>query len=88
MNHVEQKQRLDSHDPRDEEAIAKNGYSKDGEALTLEPVEGTYRYEWFGPARGETAASGQIRAAGGKQEFKTHFCGDAVLYLHRAKEQG
>jgi hypothetical protein len=32
------------------------------------------------------ADRGQIEAAGSKGEFKAPFLGDAVLYLHRARE--
>ena len=40
-----------------------------------------YDYEWFNPAKSETAGTGQINASGGAQQFEPPFTGDAVLYL-------
>ena len=54
---------------------------KDGEAFSVELKTGTYRYEWFNPAKGQIAGSGNVQAAGGGQQFKAPFAGDAVLYL-------
>jgi hypothetical protein len=53
---------------------------KTGEAFSVELKAGTYRYEWFGPAKG-AASSGSIESAGGAQRFKAPIDGDAVLYL-------
>ena len=47
----------------------------------VELSAGTYRYEWFNPAKGESAGRGQVQAAGGSRQFKAPFAGDAVLYL-------
>ena len=52
-----------------------------GEAFFVELKSGTYRYEWFDPAKGATAGDGSIKSSGGTQPFKPPFAGDAVLYL-------
>jgi hypothetical protein len=54
---------------------------KSGEAFSVELKAGTYGYEWFNPAKGETANEGRIESRGKAQEFKAPFDGDAVLYL-------
>jgi hypothetical protein len=54
---------------------------KSGEALKVELTAGTYRYEWFDPAREKSAGIGTIDAAAERREFKVPFGGDAVLYL-------
>jgi hypothetical protein len=52
-----------------------------GRAFTVELTGGRFHYEWFDAAAGRTAETGQIEAAGGGQQFKPPFEGDAVLYL-------
>jgi hypothetical protein len=54
---------------------------KAGEAFSVELKAGTYRFEWFDIIKGATASSGNVQAAGGGQQFKNPFEGDAVLYL-------
>jgi len=54
---------------------------KSGDAFSVELKVGTYRYEWFNPAKGVAAGSGRITPAGGPQQVKPPFEGDAVLYL-------
>jgi len=54
---------------------------KGGEGFFVELIAGTYRYEWFNPAKGQITGSGNVQAAGGGQQFKAPFAGDAVLYL-------
>jgi hypothetical protein len=44
---------------------------------------GAYRYEWFDPAKGRDAGTGNVQATGGRQQFTAPFEGDAVLYLRR-----
>jgi hypothetical protein len=56
---------------------------KSGEALSVELESGTYRYEWFHPAKGETNQTGNLTASGGSQQFKVPFESDAVLWLTR-----
>jgi len=56
-------------------------HPRGGEGLSVELSAGTYRYEWFNPAKGQNASSGRIQAGGGRQHFKSPFEGDAVLYL-------
>ncbi len=43
---------------------------------------GAYRYEWFDPKTGQTTDQGQLTAAGGRQDFRASFAGEAVLYLN------
>ena len=50
-------------------------------AFTVELAVGKYQYEWFDPAQGRTAGTGDIETPGGSQQFKPPFHGDAVLYL-------
>lgn len=57
---------------------------KAGEGFSVELRTGTYRYEWFDSAKGENAGSGSVKTAGGAQQFKAPFQGDAVLYLKTA----
>jgi len=52
-----------------------------GETFSLELKAGTYRYEWFDPAKEESSGSGNVQATGGGQSFKAPFAGDVVLYL-------
>ncbi|MCL4177959.1 MAG: hypothetical protein KJ072_09470 [Verrucomicrobia bacterium] len=54
---------------------------KAGETFTVELKAGTYRYEWFSPAQGQTAETGRLEASDGLREFKPPFDGDAVLHL-------
>ncbi len=54
---------------------------KAGGAFTIELSAGKYRYEWFDPAQGKTAGTGQLEASAGAQQFNPPFDGDAVLYL-------
>jgi len=54
---------------------------KAGEGFSVELETGTYRYEWFNPAKGENAGIGSIQVSGGTQQFKAPFAGEAVLYL-------
>ena len=54
---------------------------KDGEDFSVELSAGTYAYEWFDPARGQIAASGNVQATDGRTQFRAPFAGDAVLYL-------
>jgi len=42
---------------------------------------GGYRYEWYDPVEGQSAATGHVEAPGGSQPFKPPFDGQAVLYL-------
>ena len=58
---------------------------KAGEDFSAQLSAGTYRYEWFNPAKGRVAGTGNIEAAGGPQQFKAPFEGDAVLYLQRVE---
>lgn len=55
--------------------------NRTGETFSVELNGGTYRYEWFDPAKGVTASDGSIISSGGAQTFKPPFDGDAVLYL-------
>ncbi len=52
-----------------------------GQAFSVDLEAGPYRYEWLNAAKGETAASGRLEAAGGLREFKAPFDAEAVLYL-------
>jgi len=54
---------------------------KAGEVFSVELTVGTYRYEWFNPAKGQIAGSGNVQAVGGKHQFTAPFAGEAVLYL-------
>ena len=70
---------------------------KAGETFSVELPAGTYNYEWFNPAEGKDAGSGNVQTTGDGQQFKTSFppcqrrCGrhvaagegEAVLYLKR-----
>jgi hypothetical protein len=49
----------------------------------VELPAGTYNYEWFNPAEGKDAGSGNVQTTGDGQQFKTSFEGEAVLYLKR-----
>jgi hypothetical protein len=51
--------------------------------FTVQVTEGTYRYEWFNPARGEIARTGTLTLGSGNHLFAAPFSGDAVLYLQR-----
>jgi len=57
---------------------------KAGEAFSVELKAGTYRYEWFDPAKGATASSGNVESSVQAREFKAPFVGDAVLHLKEA----
>lgn len=52
-----------------------------GQSFSVEPKPGTYRCEWFSPTKGAWANANRLEAAGGRQQFKAPFAGDAVLYL-------
>jgi hypothetical protein len=54
---------------------------KTGEAFSVKLTAGTYRFEWFDPAKGAAAGDGSIGAVGESREFKAPFNGTAVLYL-------
>jgi hypothetical protein len=54
---------------------------KAGEAFSVELKAGTYRYEWFDPAKDATSSSGSIESPGKAHQFRAPFEGDAVLYL-------
>ena len=56
-----------------------------GQGFSVELIAGTYHYEWFNPAKNEVAGSGHVRAAGGWQQFKAPFEGDAVFHLDGAR---
>jgi len=57
---------------------------KSGEAFSIELKQGTYRCEWFNPAKGESGETGSVQTYGGAQQFKVPFESDAVLWLERA----
>ncbi len=59
-----------------------------GEWFSMELSPGTYRYEWFDPAKGQDAGGGTIQAGGDTEQLQAPFTGDAVLYLQRAKVPG
>ncbi|RPJ38807.1 MAG: hypothetical protein EHM35_03710, partial [Planctomycetaceae bacterium] len=54
---------------------------KAGGAFTVELHAGKYEYEWFNPAQGDVAGTGQVESPGRARQFKPPFDGDAVLYL-------
>jgi hypothetical protein len=54
---------------------------KSSEGFSVDLKAGTYQYEWFDPAKGNTGGSGRLESSGGAQQFKAPFEGDAVLYL-------
>jgi len=56
---------------------------KPGEAFSMELKPGTYHWEWFDAAKGESGEAGHVRASGGAQPFQPPFESDAVLYLKR-----
>lgn len=58
-------------------------WPKSGEASSIELKPGTYRCEWFNPAKGESGETGSVKASGGAQQFKAQFESDAVLWLER-----
>ena len=49
--------------------------------FSVELKAGTYRYEWFDPAKGAIAETGRLGTRDGGRQFKAPFEGDAVLYL-------
>ena len=53
-----------------------------GEGFSIRLKAGTYHYEWFHCSKGEDVAGGSVHAAGGAQQVKAPFQGDAVLYLN------
>jgi hypothetical protein len=59
---------------------------RDGESFSVELKTSTYHCEWFNPAKGQIASSGNVHATGGGQRFNVPFAGDAVLYLKFLKE--
>ena len=54
---------------------------KSGENFSIELKAGTYRYEWFNPMKGAAADTGRLEATDDRQQFKSPFEGDTVLYL-------
>jgi hypothetical protein len=56
---------------------------KAGEPFTVKLPAGTYRSEWFDPARGKSVASGEATSTGGAVPFHAQFAGEAILYLKR-----
>ena len=54
---------------------------KPGESFSVELKAGTYRYEWFNPAKSACTDTGRLEATDGRQQFKAPFEPDAVLYL-------
>ena len=58
---------------------------KGGQGFTVELSAGTYRCDWFNPAKGESAGTGNVQVAGGRQLFQAPFAGDAVLYVRIQK---
>ncbi len=78
--------------PRDE--LASTGYClahpgkeyvvyqpKAGDPFTVQLDAGTYQFEWFNPAQGNSAETGRFEATDGLREFRPPFGGDAVLHL-------
>jgi hypothetical protein len=57
---------------------------KSGEAFSVELKQGTYRYEWFNPAKGGNGETGGVTTTGGAHQFKPPFESDAVLWLMKA----
>jgi hypothetical protein len=57
---------------------------KSGEAFSVELKQGTYRYEWFNPAKGENGETGGVTTTDGAHQFKPPFESDAVLWLMKA----
>jgi hypothetical protein len=57
---------------------------KKDEAFSVELRPGSYRFEWFDPAKGAIAGNGSIDSSGGSQQFKAPFEAEAVLYLEMA----
>ena len=56
---------------------------KGGEDFSVELRAGTYRYEWFNPAKGESGETGSVKTSAGLRQFKAQFQSDAVLWLER-----
>jgi hypothetical protein len=54
---------------------------KANEAFFVKLKPGTYRYQWFDPAKDPGPGRGPIFSSGGTQRFKAPFDADAVLYL-------
>lgn len=54
---------------------------KAGEDFTVGLKAGTYRVEWFEPAKGVPAGESRLKVSGGSQRFQAPFSGEAVLYL-------
>ena len=54
---------------------------KTGAGFSVELTAGTYRYQWFNPARGTPMGEGRVEAPGGGQQFKAPFASPSVLYL-------
>ncbi len=59
---------------------------KSGEPFAIELRWGSYRYEWFNPAKAEIGGSGNFKTSGGMQQFTAPFEADAVLWLKRAPQ--
>jgi len=60
---------------------------KGAKGFTVELSPGSYRYEWFNPAKGENAGRGKVRATGGAHPFTAPFPGEAVLYLKTTRAE-
>jgi hypothetical protein len=56
-------------------------YQPSSGSFTVNLAVGNYDYEWFNPATGAVASSGNTTATGGNKSFTAPFSGDAVLYL-------
>lgn len=54
---------------------------KVNEGFTVKLTAGTYRYEWFDPAKDATAGSGSMESTGEAHQFMVPFQGAAVLHL-------
>src|SRR5439155_84493 len=57
---------------------------KAGEPFVVEIKRGTYERAWFDPAKGAFAPGGRLESAGGAEQFKAPFDGEAILYLKAA----
>jgi hypothetical protein len=56
-------------------------YQPGSGAFTLKMIAGTYAFEWFNPAIGSVAGTGQVTVAAEVHSFTPPFSGDAVLLL-------
>lgn len=60
---------------------------KSGEAFSIELKPGSYRYQWFNPAKGESRESGSVTTSGGLQQFNPPFESEAVIWLKRVPQR-